>query len=130
LVLRAEIEAPNPMGGKVTTERSPRGTSSSCGPSASVPPTHLRIAGILLRALFIGVLLAVTVRVSGPQSESIWSVYETPGDLIRLLLGIGVCAWILFHLFMLPKDAEGYRTWIYLGLLLAPFALALAFAIW
>jgi hypothetical protein len=31
---------------------------------------------------------------------------------------------------MLPKDAEGYRTWVYLGLVVAPFALAIAIAIW
>jgi hypothetical protein len=45
-------------------------------------------------------------------------------------LGFGVCLWILFHHFMLPKDAEGYRTWIYLGVIVIPFALALAFAVW
>ena len=47
----------------------------------------LRILAIVLRALFIGALIAVTVRVSSPQSESLASVYETPGDLIRLALG-------------------------------------------
>jgi hypothetical protein len=41
-------------------------------------------------------------------------------------LGVAVGLWILLHLFMLPKDAEGYRTWVYLGLIIAPFALALA----
>jgi len=72
----------------------------------------------------------VIARVSLPQSESIWSAYETPGDLIRMALGFAVGLWILFHLFMPPKDAEGYRTWIYLGLIVAPFALALAIWIW
>ena len=72
----------------------------------------------------------VTVRVSAPQSESIWSAYETPGDLIRLALGIAVGVWILFHLFMLPKDPEGYRTWVYLGLAVVPLALICAFAVW
>jgi hypothetical protein len=62
--------------------------------------------------MFLCVLLVVTVWVSLPQNESIWSVYETPGDLVRVALGFIVCVWILFHLFMLPKDAEGYRTWI------------------
>jgi hypothetical protein len=41
-----------------------------------------------------------------------------------------VCLWIVVHLFMLPKDAEGYRTWVYLGLVLAPLAWAAAIAIW
>jgi hypothetical protein len=75
-------------------------------------------------------MVAVTVRVSTPQSESIWSAYETPGDLIRLALGFAVCVWILMHLFMPPKDAEGYRTWLYLGLAAVPFALIIAMAIW
>jgi hypothetical protein len=74
--------------------------------------TGLRIAGIVLRSIFLCALLVVTVWVSLPQNESIWSVYETPGDLVRVALGVIVCVWILFHLFMLPKDAEGYRTWI------------------
>ena len=74
--------------------------------------TSLRIAGIVLRSIFLCALLVVTVWVSLPQNESIWSVYETPADLVRVALGFIVCVWILFHLFILPKDAEGYRTWI------------------
>ena len=69
----------------------------------------MRILAIVLRALFIGALVAVTVRVSSPQSESLASVYETPGDLIRLALGFAVCLWIVIHMFMLPRTAEGYR---------------------
>ena len=84
----------------------------------------------MLRTLFIAAMVVVTVRVSIPQSESIWSAYETPGDLIRLALGFAVCLWILMHLFMPPKDAEGYRTWLYLGLAAVPFALIIAMAIW
>jgi hypothetical protein len=84
----------------------------------------------VLRALFIGALVAITVRVSSPQSESLASVYETPGDLIRLALGLGVCVWVVFHLFMLPRTAEGYRTWVYLGLVVAPLAWAIAIIIW
>ena len=74
--------------------------------------------------------MVVVVRVSSPQSETIWSVYESPGDLVRLALGFAMCLWIVIHFFMLPKDAEGYRTWVYLGLLVAPLALAVAIAIW
>jgi hypothetical protein len=87
-------------------------------------------SGLLRRALFIGALVAVTIRGSSPQSESFASVYETPGDLIRLALGLAVCLWIAIHLFMLPRTAEGYRTWLYLGLVAAPLALAAAIAIW
>jgi hypothetical protein len=70
------------------------------------------------------------VFVSSPQNETIWSAYETPGDLVRMALGFAVCLWMLIHLFMLPKDAEGYRTWLYLGLVVVPFALICAFAVW
>ena len=112
------------------TPQPPRGTTPDASRPRSDVPARLRIAAILLYAIFIVILLAVTMRVSSPQSESIWSIYETPGDLIRLALGFGVCLWILFHLFMLPKDAEGYRTWIYIGVIVIPFALALAFAVW
>lgn len=74
--------------------------------------------------------MVVTVFVSSPQNETIWSAYETPGDLVRMALGLAVCLWLLFHLFMLPKDSEGYRTWLYLGLVVVPFALICAFAVW
>ena len=97
---------------------------------AAVIPMGMRILAIVLRALFIGALVVVTLRVSSPQSESFASVYETPGDLIRLTLGLAVCLWIVIHLFMLPRSAEGYRTWVYLGLVVAPLALVAAIAIW
>src|SRR5262249_8657006 len=100
------------------------------GTPASTIPLGLRVLAMALRAVFIGALVVVTVRVSSPQSETFSSVYETPGDLIRLALGFAVCLWIVIHLFMLPKDAEGYRTWVYLGLVVVPLALAVAFAPW
>jgi hypothetical protein len=93
-------------------------------------PVGLRISAIVLRALFIGALVAVTLRVSSPQSESFASVHETPGDLIRLALGFAVCLWIVIHLFMPPRTADGYRTWIYLGLVVAPLAWAVVVIIW
>jgi hypothetical protein len=88
-------------------------------------PMGLRILAIVLRALVIGALVAVTVRVSSPQSENLAS-----GDLIRLALGFAVCLWVVSHLFMLPRTTEGYRTWIYLGLMVAPLAWAVAIVIW
>jgi hypothetical protein len=99
------------------------------GTEATIP-TGLRILAIVLRALFIGALVAVTVLVSSPQSENLASVYESPGDLIRLALGFAVCLWIVSHLFMLPRTTEGYRTWVYLGLVVAPFAWVVAIVIW
>jgi hypothetical protein len=110
------------------------GLAQKTTPDAKEPgsriPLRLQIAGMLLRAIFIATLVVVTVRVSSPQSETIWSAYETPGDFIRLALGLLVCVWIIVHLFMLPKDPEGYRTWVYLGLVAVPFALICAIAVW
>ena len=102
----------------------------SIGTPAATIPVGMRILAVVLRALFIGAVVVVTLRVSSPQSESFASVYETPGDLIRLALGFAVCLWIVIHMFMLPRTAEGYRTWVYLGLAVAPLALAAAIAIW
>ena len=75
----------------------------------------LRIASNVLRALFILCLLAITLRVSMPQSETLWTIYDTPGDLIRMVLGLAVCLWLVVHLVTVPKDAHHYRTWLYLG---------------
>src|SRR6516164_5150334 len=66
------------------TPQGPQGTAPHASRPRSEVPARLRIAAILLYAIFIGILLAVTLRVSSPQSESIWSVYETPGDLLGL----------------------------------------------
>jgi hypothetical protein len=93
-------------------------------------PVRLRVAAIILRSIFVCALLVVTVRVSTPQSETIWTIFDSLGDLIRVILGLVACVWIVAHLFMLPKDAEGYRTWVYLGLVLVPLALACAIAVW
>jgi hypothetical protein len=92
--------------------------------------TGLRRAANILRAVFIFILMVLTVRVSLPQIETIWSAYETPGDLVRLLLGIAVCVWLGSQLFHGPKDAHGYRTWVYLSLVAVPFALICLVAVW
>ena len=47
---------------------------------------RLRLVGPVLRILLVSILLVLTVRVSSPQNETIWSAYETPGDLIRVIL--------------------------------------------
>ena len=90
----------------------------------------LRITALALRALFIILLIIIAARVSIPQSEHIWSVYETPGDLVRLGLGAGFCLWVVFHMFQSPKDTEAYRTWLYFSLVGVPFALICLIAIW
>lgn len=93
-------------------------------------PRHIRVAGKLLRALFIVTLIVVAARVSSPQNESLWSIYETPSDLVRLALGLLVCLWLAIHLFIAPKDEGAYRTWFYLGLALLPLAVITAIVIW
>jgi hypothetical protein len=93
-------------------------------------PLWLRILVMVLRALFFGALVAVTVRLSSPQSETIWSVYETPSDLIRVAVGFAVCLWIFVHFFMFPKRADVYRAWVRIGLVVTPLALAMAIAVW
>jgi len=88
------------------------------------------VASAVFRVLFIAAALAVTIRVSWPQNETIWSAYETPGDVIRLGLGLIACLWIAFQIFTHPKDAHACWTWLYLGAVAIPFALIIAFAIW
>ena len=93
-------------------------------------PTAIRIAGLILRAVFLCTLVVVVIRVSAPQSETIWSAYETPGDLVRLLLGAAVAIGMLGQLFRPPRDAQADRTWAYLGIILAPLAVVIAVAEW
>jgi TRAP-type C4-dicarboxylate transport system permease small subunit len=97
---------------------------------ASSRSRGLRIAGLVLRVAFIVLLIVLTFRVSMPQNETIATAYDTPADLVRLILGFVVCAWLLIQLFFVPKDAEGYRTWLYLGLVAVPFVAICLLAVW
>ena len=94
------------------------------------PSFSVKLGGIIARTLFILLLAILTARVSSPQIEHIGSVYETPGDLVRVALGFAVCVWCAFNLFILPKDAEAYRTWLYLGMAVVPLSLLCAFVAW
>jgi hypothetical protein len=98
--------------------------------TASNIPNGLRFAAAVLRSVFIIALAVVMFRVSLPQSETIWTAYDTPGDLIRMLLGFAVCIWLLIQLFRMPEDEAGYRTWLYLGLAAVPFALICLVYVW
>jgi hypothetical protein len=55
---------------------------------------------------------------------------RSPDDLIRVALGFALCVWCFINLFILPKDAEAYRTWFYLGLAVLPLALLCTFVVW
>ena len=88
------------------------------------------VAALLLRGVFIILLATITALVSLPQSELISTAYDTPGDVVRLGLGFGLCVWMLYHLFTRPKDSGAYRTWLYFGLVGVPFAVICLIAIW
>jgi hypothetical protein len=97
---------------------------------ASPVPAWLRFGGLMLRTLFIIALVVLTYRVSLPQNETIETAYDTPNDLLRLLLGLGICVWLLVQLFRLPRDAAAFRTWFYVGLGALPFALICLAYVW
>jgi hypothetical protein len=93
-------------------------------------PYHIRMGGMAVRAVFIILLVVVTARVASPQIEKLRSVFETPGDLIRVALGFALCTWFAIHLFIPPRDPSAYRTWLYLGAAVLPLSLLCAFVIW
>jgi hypothetical protein len=98
-------------------------------PDHSKLPFGVWTAGLISRTLFILILTVTTVHVASPQNESIWSAYETPGDLIRMVVGLGLCLWLVVNLFIPPKDSGGYWTWIYLAPLV-PLALLCTIVTW
>jgi len=98
--------------------------------SAADVSSGFRALGSTLRVAFIVCLLVLTVRVSMPQNETVWTAYDTPADLVRLALGFAVCLWLAFQLFRAPKDANGYRIWTYFGLVGVPFAVICLIATW
>jgi hypothetical protein len=99
-------------------------------PVDSGPTAPVWYGGVLGRTLFLIILIVITARVASPQIERLSSIYETPGDLIRVVMGVGVCGWFVVNLFILPKDAGAYRIWMYLGLLLLPLSALCAYVVW
>jgi hypothetical protein len=86
--------------------------------------------GVAVRTIFLIILTVITARVASPQLETFRSVLETPSDLLRVGLGLTVCLWLVANVFILPKDKEAYRTWLYLGPALLPLSLLCAFYTW
>ena len=84
----------------------------------------------MLRAIFLICLIIVTLRVALPQSETIWTIYDEPGDVVRFSLGIGVCIWIAVHLFKWPTESQAYQTWFNFGLAGVPFGVLCAVFLW
>jgi len=99
------------------------------GPGNDVP-AGVRTAGVVLRSLFLIILIVMVARVAAPQHIGrTW--YDVPaGDLIRVVLGFGICALALVDLFILPKEPDAYRTWLNFGVVLVPMLLVFAIAIW
>jgi hypothetical protein len=98
--------------------------------SNSKLPVCIWIGGVTVRVLFLIVMTVVAARVASPQLEHIWSVYETPSDFVRVVLGFMLCVWLMANVFMLPKDVEAYRTWLYLGPAILPLSLICAVVAW
>jgi hypothetical protein len=91
-----------------------------------------------VRAYFHNREIMITLPVGASSSKATVSAsqpppasgHESPGDLIRTVLGLSACLWLAVHVFILPKDAEASRTWLYLGLAVLPLAILCAFVIW
>ena len=98
--------------------------------TSAEPNARLRLASFILRTIFIVSLIVVIARVSMPQSETLWTIFDTPGDVVRLLLGMAACAWVAFQLFTMPNDLHAHRTWLRLGVVAVPFVLICILAIW
>lgn len=92
--------------------------------------TRTQFLGKLFRAIFLIGLIAVTLRVSLPQSETLWTIYDEPGDVVRFGLGLGVCLWLAVHLFKVPKESNAFQTWFYFGLAGVPFVIICAAFLW
>ena len=93
-------------------------------------PVPFWTGGVAVRTIFLIVMAIVTARVASPQVETLRTVLETPSDLLRVGLGFTVCMWIVANIFILPKDAGAYRTWLYLGPAVLPLSLLCAFVSW
>jgi len=108
----------------------PRRSGLERQPQQSNVSPRLRIASLAFRTVFIVLLLVIVARVSMPQTASLWTAYQSPGDLVRLALGLLFCVWIAVQAFTMPKDAHAHRIWIYLGLAAVPFTLVCMFGTW
>ena len=78
-------------------QRSKQGESETAAVRARDP------GGLAFRTLFIIALAVLTARVASPQIEKLRSVFETPDDLIRVVLGFALCTWCVANVFVLPR---------------------------
>jgi hypothetical protein len=90
----------------------------------------MRIVGLILRTLFLLLVVAITARVASPQTETILSSYDTPSDLLRIILGAAVCCFIAAQIFRYSRDPADMRKWVAIGIAAVPLALLCAVVIW
>jgi hypothetical protein len=115
-----------PLGATPSERRYPAGAKR---PEIRISPRQ-RMLALVLRTIFIAALVVVIVHVSMPQSASLWAAYDAPADLVRLMFGFAICAWLALQLFILPTDPGAYRTWLYLGLAAVPFVVICIVGVW
>ncbi|HLZ01659.1 MAG TPA: hypothetical protein VKR55_05825 [Bradyrhizobium sp.] len=92
--------------------------------------SFVRTAGLVARTIVILLLAVLTAIVASPQMERLSTLLDTPSDLVRIMLGFAVCVWCVINLFILPKDTEAYRNWLYLGAVLVPLAVLCTIVVW
>ena len=117
-----------PLNGDHLTERS--SLTSAKDIDAERSARRLRFASLVLRTAFIVSLLVVIAHVSMPQSETLWTIFDTPADVVRFVLGMAACTWMAYQLFTMPNDPDAQRTWVRLGIVAVPFALICIIAVW
>lgn len=90
----------------------------------------MRIVGLTLRTLFLLLVVVITARVASPQTETLLSLYDTPADLLRVILGAAVCCFVAVQIFRYSRDPADMRKWVAIGLAAVPLALLCAVVIW
>ncbi len=58
------------------------------------------------------------------------TLYDTPSDLFRILLGAAVCFFVCIQIFRYSRDPADMRRWVPIGLAIVPLALICARVIW
>lgn len=81
-------------------------------------PKYLRVAGALVRSVFIVTLMAITWSVTIPPNAIAFARYSA-GDFIRVAIGIAICVGMTVQLLKQPRDDDAYRVWVYIGIGLA-----------
>ena len=90
----------------------------------------MQLVGLVLRTLFLVLVVAITARVASPQTETLLSAYDTPSDLLRVILGAAVCCFIAAQIFRYSRDPADMRKWVAIGLAAVPLTLLCAVIIW